>query len=161
MSEKELVRRIVWGETRIARLSLILTFTLASLTAHASESPKSVFVKAICNGKLSASVLSSFREGIRTSQKYQLIPALDDNGRMDVVAEVEMSCTERDKVVAIATAYALAKCVGPGNCHAVMDGSSLTVSLCDSDSVADCGRALFKVFDGYMSRPNTPQLKSQ
>lgn len=162
MSEEKLVQSGVWGRVRIGRLLLIFLFTLASQAAHAaSEGPRSVFVKAICNGKLSAAVLSSFREGIRTSQKYQLIPTLDDNGRMDVVLEVEMSCTERDNVVAIATAYAMAKCFGPGNCRATMDGSSLGVSLCDANAVADCGRALFKVFDSYMSRPNPAKLKLQ
>src|ERR1700720_4606105 len=102
MSEEKLVQSGVWEGVRIGLLLLILLFTLASQTAHASEGPRSVFVKAICNGKLSAAVLASFREGIRTSQKYQLIPTLDDNGRMDVVLEVEMSCTERNNAVAIA-----------------------------------------------------------
>jgi hypothetical protein len=44
--------------------------------------------------------------------------------------------------------FFLARCFGPRNCRAAIDGSSLNVGLCDSNAVAERGRALFKVFDG-------------
>src|ERR1700675_2949491 len=105
-------------------LVLIWLFTLG-LAAHAAESPKPVSVKAACLGKLSSAVLSSFREEIRTSQKYQLVPNLSDNGRMDTVLTVDMKCTERNDVAAVAIVYGKAKCFSNTNCHLSIDGSSI------------------------------------
>jgi hypothetical protein len=148
-------------EVHVKRLVLIFLFALPCLPANATENARPVFVKALCNGKLSSAVLSSLREVIRSSNKYRIIATLDDSGRMDEVLEVEMSCTERDNVVAIATIYGMAKCFGAENCHASMDGSSLSVALCDSNATAACGQALFKAFDAYTSHPNPAQLKLQ
>jgi hypothetical protein len=136
-----------------------LVFILVSLTAAAQASPHSVFVKATCNGKLSSVVLSSFIEQIRASQKYQSTANLSDNGRMDVVLHVQMTCAERNNVAAVATVYGAAKCFGPRNCHATMDGSSLRVTLCDPNTTVDCGRALYRSFDDYVSNPLTPPLR--
>jgi len=140
------------------RLILILLFTLSSL-GNAAENPKSVFVKARCDGKISSAALSSFKEEIRTSQRYEVVPALDDNGKMDKVLDVQMSCMEHDNVVAIATVFGVAKCFGPRNCHVSIDGSTLGVILCYSTAIPECGRAIFKAFDDYASRPNPAQLK--
>ena len=139
-------------------LFLGFVFILASLTA-AQAGPQSVFVKATCNGKLSSVVLSSFIEQIRASQKYQSIANLGDSGRMDIVLHVQMSCVERDNVAAVATVYGVAKCFGPRNCHATMDGTSLRVVFCDPDAVASCGRVLFKAFDDYVTSPVAPPLR--
>jgi hypothetical protein len=140
-------------------LFLGLAVILASLTVAAQARPQSVFVKATCNGKLSSVMRSSFIEEIRASQKYQSIPDLGDNGRMDVVLHVQMSCTERDNVAAVATVYGAAKCFGPRNCHATMDGTSLSVTLCDPNALESCGRALFKAFDDYVSNKLTTPLR--
>jgi hypothetical protein len=153
MSEESRVRTIVGEKKLTGRSVRILLFTLASITAMAAENPRSsVFVKSVCNGKFSSSVLVSFREKVQASQKYQLVSALDDAGRMGVVLDVELTCTERYNVVAAATVYGAAKCFGPKNCRAAMDGASLSVTLCDSKAAGECGQALFTVFDAYMSR---------
>jgi hypothetical protein len=102
---------------------------------------------------------SSFIAQINASPKYQSIPNLGDNGRMDVVLHVQMSCAERDNVTAVATVYGEAKCFGPRNCHASMDGTSLRVALCDPSAAADCGRMLFKAFDDYVSNSPSPVLR--
>jgi hypothetical protein len=161
MSNNMLVLKTEWSKKQLGRFVLLMLFVLAPSVSHAAEGPRSVFVKEVCGGRLSAIILSAFKGEVRNSQKYQLVPTLDDNGRMNVVLEIEMSCTDRDSVVAIATVYGAAKCFGPNNCHATIDGSSLSASLCDSNALAECGRALFKVFDGYMSHPNPARLKLQ
>src|SRR4029077_19587156 len=107
-------------------------FMSLSPFAHTTEKSKPVFVKSVCNGKISSDLLSSLRDEIRSSQKYQLVSSLDDNGRMDLVVEVLMSCAERENVVAVATVYGIAKCSAPKNCHASVDGYSLNVALCAS-----------------------------
>jgi hypothetical protein len=140
-------------------LFLGFVFILTSLTAAAQASPQSVFVKATCDGKMSSVVRSSFMDQIRASPKYQSISNLGDNGRMDVVLHVQMSCAERNDVAAVATVYGVAKCFGPRNCHATMDGTSLRVALCDPNAVADCGRALFKAFDDYESNALATPLR--
>jgi hypothetical protein len=141
------------------RLILILLFSLTSLVAGASESPKSVFVHASCEGKISGEVLSSLREGIRTSQKYQLARKLDNGGRMDIVLTIYMSCTERNDVAAVATSYGFAKCYGEKNCHLSVDGHSIKSTLCDAKAATECGRGLFKAFDDYMNSPNGATFK--
>jgi hypothetical protein len=130
-------------------LVLILLFTLASQAANAAESPRPVFVHAVCDGKISSAVLSSFREDIRTSQKYRLVPTVDDNGSMDVVLTVYMHCTERNGAAAVATTYGKGKCVSATRCHGTVDGSSVRSALCDSNAAAECGRVLFNAFDDY------------
>jgi hypothetical protein len=136
-------------------LILTLLVILVSPSANAAESSGPVFVKAACLGKISSSVLSFFKEEIRTSQKYQLVPNLSDNGLMDVVLTVDMSCAEHSEVAGVATVYGKAKCFGVKNCHLSIDGSSLRSDLCGTDRATECGRALFKAFDDYMSNPLT------
>ncbi len=94
------------------------------------------------------------REGLRTSQKYQLASKLDNGGRMDVVLTIYMSCTERNDVAAVATSYGLAKCYGEKNCHLSVDGHSIKSTLCEAKAATECGRSLFKAFDDYMNSPN-------
>lgn len=132
---------------------LVCTSLLAFAANAFAEGPKSIFVKGTCNGKLSSIAYSSFLEQIRTSQKYHLIANLSDNGQMGVVIHVQMSCAEQQSVAAVATVYGVAKCFGPRNCHATMDGTSLRVTLCDPNTIADCGSALFREFDDYEKNP--------
>jgi hypothetical protein len=143
------------------RLVTVLLLTFASLTGNAAEGPRPVFIRAACDGKISSAILYSLKQELRSSQKYQLIPTLDDSGRMDIVLTIEMSCTERSDVAAVATAYGEAKCFALNNCHATFDALSLKSVLCDSNATAECGRARFKAFDDYMSNPLRPPLKLQ
>jgi hypothetical protein len=147
------------AELAVPRLFLILMVTFASLAANAADGPKPVFVKATCLGKVSSSVLSFFREEMRRSQKYQLVPNLSDNGLMDLVLTIDMNCTESNDVAAVATVYGNAKCFSSTNCHVTIVGSSIRSVLCESKAVTECGRILFKAFDDYMSNPIAPRLK--
>jgi hypothetical protein len=130
------------------RLALILMVTLTSLAAHAEGGPKPIFVKAKCDGKLSSTLLSSFKDAISTSQNYHLTPTLDVGW---VVGYVQMACTERNGVVVVASVYGLAKCVGSNGCAGSLDGSSLNVLWCDTNDEAECGRQLFKGLAVYLN----------
>jgi len=132
---------------------VILTLFVAfvPLIAIAAESEQPVFVREHCDGKLSSVVFSSFREAIRASQKYQSVPTLENEGRLGRVFAIYMVCTERSDFAAIATTYGKGGCVTNKKCGVTVDGSSLKLALCDSYAVADCGRALFKRFDDYVS----------
>lgn len=145
--------------TRIARLCALTVTVLAALAANGMENPKSVFVHAACDGKVSSDVVSSLREGIRGSQKYQPVRSLDDEGRSGIVLTIYMDCAERNGMVAIATSYGLAKCYGEKNCHLSVDGHSIRSTLCDSSAASECGRILFKAFDEYINRPNPSTFK--
>ncbi len=151
-----LVLKSAVGGTQMERLLLILLFALAPLAASAVESPRSVSIHAVCDGKIPSAVLSSFREGIRTSQKYRLVRTLDDEGRMGVVLTIDMNSAERIDIVAVAITYGLAKCFSSTNCHVTIDGNSIRSALCDANAAAECGRALFKAFDDYVSTPRPP-----
>jgi hypothetical protein len=140
------------------KVILTLLFTLAPLTAVA-ENQKSVFIHAACDGKSSSAALASLRQVIRTSQKYQLVHTLDDDGRMGIVLSIYMSCAERNDVIAVATSYGLAKCYGEKNCHLSVDGHSIKSTLCDARSAAECGQMLFQSFDDYMKSPNSSTFK--
>ena len=140
-------------------LVLILLVTLTSLAASAEGDPKPLLVNARCDGKISSAVLSSLKEEIRTSTKYQLVPGLDDNGRMDIVLLIYMVCTEHNDVAAVATTYGIGHCFSRTDCRGTVDGSSIKVALCNSSPPAECGRALYKAFDDYSIHPNPAQLK--
>jgi len=150
-----------WMDAGLLRgvLTVLLMFMLVSLSANAADGAAPVFVHATCGGKISDEVLSSLREAIRTSEKYQLASKLDNGGRMDIVLTVYMSCTERDDVAAIATSYGFAKCYGEKNCHLSVDGHSIKSTLCDAKAATECGRGLFKAFDDYMNGPNGATFK--
>lgn len=106
-----------------------------------------IFIKGKCDGKLSAALLSSFKDALTTSHRYRLIEELNDGGKNDKVVFVQMACVERNNTVAVASAYGVAKCVGAIECHTVLDGSSMNPMLCDSSSDSQCGSELFKTLD--------------
>jgi hypothetical protein len=143
---------------RSRTLLILMLFTLVSLAANGAKSPSPVFVKAACDGKISSAVISTLREEIGNSQKYRLVRTVADNGQMDVVLTIEVNCTERNKLAAIATIFGRAKCFGVKNCHLAIDGSSLRSDLCDSDGVTECVRTLFRAFDDNVSNPLAPPL---
>lgn len=145
--------------TRNRRLCALTVAILASIAANAMENPKSVFVHAACDGKVSSNVVSSLKEGIRSSQKYQPVRTLEDGGPMGIVLTIYIDCAELNDVVAIATSYGLAKCYGEKNCHLSVDGHSIKSTLCASSAASECGRTLFKAFDEYMNRPNPSTFK--
>ncbi len=145
-----------WGKTPLGRVAPILLVIIASVAANAKDNPKPVFLRAECEGKVSTALLASLKEEIDISQKYQLVAHLDDNGRLDVVLAIYMNCVEHNDIAAIATAYGQAKCLSTTNCHQLVDGSSVRSALCDVNATAECGRALFKAFDEYMSSRKPP-----
>jgi hypothetical protein len=133
--------------------------TLAPVAVRAADAPKFVFVKASCLDKISSDVLSSLEEGIRNSQKYRWARNLGDGDQMGIVFTINVSCSERKNVVAVATVFGAAKCFSATNCHHAIDGSSIRSDLCDANAAEECGRTLFKAFDDYVSNPIKPQLK--
>lgn len=130
-----------------------------SFLAHAQTSPKPLFIRAKCDGKLSSTVLSALKDAARASQKYELVDSLNDDGRLNIVQTIYLTCVENNEVTSIATQFGIARCISPTVCHSVIDGDSLNASLCTARRSSDCGRALFKVFDAYTSRPNQAALK--
>jgi len=144
-------------------MTLMLLAPLTSPSVSAAEGDlRPVFIRATtCDGKISSAVLSGLREDIGRSQKYRLTRGLSDEGKMDVVLTINIDCAERDNIAAVATVYGQAKCFGAKNCHHTVDGSSIRSGLCDSNAAAECGRALFKAFDLYMTNPFGPPLKLQ
>jgi hypothetical protein len=83
---------------------------------------------------------------------------LHDEGKNDKVVFVQMACMERNNTVAVASAYGLAKCVGPIECHMALEGSSMNPMLCDSSSDSQCGTELFKTLDLWVTTAK-PVLK--
>lgn len=141
------------------RFTLMAIVISTSFLARAEAGRKPVFIMAKCEGKLSSVVLSALKEAVRTSQKYELVLSLDDNGRLDTVQTIHLTCVENHDVTAVATQFGIAKCPSKTVCHSVIDGISLNVALCNANLSIDCGRALFKVFDAYINRPNPAPLK--
>jgi hypothetical protein len=92
-------------------------------------------------------LLSSFKEAISTSQRYELVPNLSDNGKMDTVFIIQMACGEHNNFVSVGSIYGMAKCFGPKNCHVSLDGHTLNVLMCDPTGEAICGKELFKEFE--------------
>lgn len=88
-----------------------------------------------------------FKDALTTSHRYRLIQELHDEGKNDKVVFVQIACMERNNTVAVASAYGLAKCVGPNECHMALDGSSMNPLLCDLSSDSQCGMELFKTLD--------------
>ena len=100
-------------------------------------------------------MLSSLKDAITASGKYRLVSSLDDDRKLHVVHTIYMMCAENNDITAVATQYGIAKCHNSKECGSVNDGESLSVSLCNANLSADCGRALFKAFDYYvdLNRP--------
>jgi hypothetical protein len=128
---------------------------------QAQTSQKPLFVMAKCDGKLSSTVLSALKDAATASQKYYLISTLDDNGRLDMVQTIHLTCTENKDVTAIASQFGVAKCQTKTVCHSGIDGLSLNVALCNANLSVDCGRALFKAFDDYVNNPLATPPKLQ
>lgn len=146
---------------RNASWTLLVTFV--ALGAYGADAPKrSVFIHATCDGKLSSVVINSLKAEIDTSQKYHLVPNLTDEGRFEEVLTVVMACSERTDAASFATAYGKAKCAAGGYCYQGVDGGSLRSIICDSNATVECGRTIFKMFDGYVSHlpPSAPQNQS-
>jgi len=102
---------------------------------------------ATCDGKLASVLLSSFKEALSASQRHELIRDLSDNGKMDTVLIVQMSCEERNNSVSVTSTYGEAKCFGPKNCHAALDPRTGNVLSCDPNGEPICGKELFKEFE--------------
>jgi len=145
------------------RKLLVLLFVTGSVAAYAGDERQPVFVKARCEGLTSTIVLGWLTKSVTDSQKYRLVSSLDDNGHFETtVHTIYMTCAENKDVTAVATSYGIARCHSSKQCGSVIDGDSINVALCSSANATppDCGRALFKAFDTYMSIPNRP-LKMQ
>lgn len=141
------------------RLFVVLAL-LVSLTVFAQERPqnhaqdkqagsrlKPIFLQPTCDGKLASVLLSSFKDAILTSQRYELVSNLSDNGKMDTVFIIQMACGEHDNFVSVGSIYGMAKCFGTKNCHLSLDGHTLNVLMCDPNGEATCGKELFKEFE--------------
>ena len=132
-------------------LLLIFSVIFASQAAHASDQMKPVFLKTNCILKSGSVILSAFKEALQDSKKYELVPDLSDNGKMDVVISVQMICEEDKGNVAVASIYGLAKCFGPRNCHLSSDDSTLNALLSEPGGETQSGINLFKGFDQGMT----------
>ena len=127
-----------------------VSIALLSIFARAEE-PKPVVVRADCDGKLTSMLLTSFKEAIGNSRKYEIVPDLTNNGKNGIVLVIQMTCGERNNAVAVASVYGLAKCYGPKNCHQSVSASTLNILMCDLNSEAQCGRELFKELESILS----------
>ncbi|MGB7642318.1 MAG: hypothetical protein WBL82_13620, partial [Terriglobales bacterium] len=139
--------------TQIAPLNSLPSVPLDQQQNQTQEHPQAqdlrpVFVKATsCDGKLASVLFSSFKEAISTSQRHELVRDLSDNGKMDMVLTIQMACEERNNSVSVKSVYGMAKCFGPKNCHAALDGRTGNVLSCDSNGEPICGKELFREFE--------------
>lgn len=147
------------NDNPMTRCILIVTLIFSSSLAYAETRQKPLFIMAKCDGKLSSVVLSALKDAAAASQEYQLISSLDDNGHLDQVQTIHLTCAENNEVTAVATQFGIAKCQSTTVCHSVVDGLSLNVALCNASLSIGCGRALFKAFDAYINRPSPTPLR--
>ena len=131
---------------------------------HAQEQPQTKRLKPIvlqpaCDGKLASVLFSSFKDAISTSQRYELVPNLSDNGKMDTVLIIQMACGESHNAVSVGSIYGMAKCFGPKNCHVSLDGHTLNVLMCDPNGEAICGKELLKEFDYVLATTGLMGIK--
>ena len=165
MAGKGFAMRMSNSSLRVSRLFfghlVLVSLALAPLVGQAADAPKSVYVVGSCLDKISSDVVSSLKEGIRTSQKYRLAHNLGDGDQMGLVLTINVSCTEGNDVAAIASVLGAAKCFGATNCHHAIDGSSIRADLCDANTATKCAQAIFKAFDDYRSNPLKPPLRVQ
>ena len=127
-------------------LVLTLAIIFSSLAAHAADL-KPVFLVTNCTLKSGSVILSAFKEALQNSKKYELVPDLSDQGKMDVVITVRMICVEDKGNVAVASIYGFAKCFGPKNCHVSVNDSTLNALLSEPGIETQSGVNLFKGFD--------------
>lgn len=143
-------------------LALILLLS-TSLMCCAVDTPKRVFIKASCDGRISSTILTSLREEIRGSKGYQLTTSLNDDGGLGAVLTIYVTCTElkgqgNSGIAAIAAIYGQARCISD-SCHVNSYESTLRSALCGSNTAEECGRDLFRDFDDYWSGLYAPPLK--
>jgi hypothetical protein len=134
--------------------TLLVFLTATCLFAHAADTTSPVFIKATqCDRPLSSRVLASLKRWV--VEKYRLTSRLDDEGKLDLVHTIYMTCDENNDATAVATQYGIAKCHSTNECGSVIDGDSLNAHLCNAKQAEACGYALFKVFDYYvgLNRP--------
>jgi hypothetical protein len=144
----------------VKHLFFAVLATLASLAIsaqgrpqdHAQATPqakplKPIFLQPTCDGKLASVLLSSFKDAISTSQRYELVSNLSDNGKMDTVFIIQMACAEGHNAVSVGSIYGMAKCFGLKNCHVSLDGHTLNILMCDPNGEAVCGKELLKEFE--------------
>lgn len=81
------------------------------------------------------------------SKKYEFVPDLSDKGKMDTVISMTMLCEDDKGNIGVASIYGLVKRFGPKNCHAFLDGLSLTALLSEPGFERQSGINLFKDFD--------------
>ena len=120
--------------------------------ARTQDQAKPVFLITNCTLKSGSVILSAFKQALQGSKKYELVPDLGDNGKMDVVITVKMICVEEKGNVAVASIYGLAKCQGPRNCHLSINDSTLNALLSEPGGEAQSGINLFKGFDEAQAR---------
>jgi hypothetical protein len=150
---------LAWN--RIMRKSiLILIVALAPVADLGAQNTRSVFISAQCEGKSSSAVLTSFKKAIQTSQKFRVVPTMEDEGRFGVVLAVYIVCAERPDFTAVATTYGQGRCAAANSCGVMVEGVSLKLAVCESSAAANCGRALFAAFDDYVSKPAAPRPHS-
>lgn len=65
---------------------------------------------------------------------------------MDTVPIIQMACEEHNNSVSVKSAYGMAKCFGPKNCHVALDPRTGNVLSCDPNGEPICGKELFKEF---------------
>jgi hypothetical protein len=147
-----------WG-SRVKGLILVAMVMMGSLDAHSEGRLKPLFIKARCDGKLASKVLSALKEAARASDEFDLIPNLDDRGRLDTVETIYLTCAENNDVTAVATQFGIAKCSSTELCKSVIDGLSLNVALCNANRSSDCGHAIFEAFEAHVKRPHHDQLE--
>lgn len=156
------------------RLFFIVLAMLASVAISAQDRPqdhaqdqpraqrlKPVFLQPTCDGKLASVLLSSFKDAISTSQRYELVLNLSDNGKMDAVIIIQMACGENHNAVSVGSIYGMAKCFGFQNCHVSLDGHTLNVLMCDPNGEAICGKELFKEFEYVLATTSPAGVKLQ
>ena len=140
--------------TALALLASLVVSAQDRQQDHAQEQPlakrvKPIFLQATCDGKLASVLLASFKEAISTSHRYELVSTLSNNGKMDAILIVQMTCGENNNFVSVGSIYGMAKCFGSQNCHLSLDGHTLNVLMCDQNGETVCGKELLKEFE-YM-----------
>ena len=152
------------------RLFFVLLAMLAPVIVRAQDHaqdqpqgkrPKPIFLQPTCDGKLASVLLSSFKDATSTSQRFEFVPNLSDNGKMDAVIIVQMACGESHNAVSVGSIYGMAKCFGLKNCHVSLDGHTLNVLMCDPNGEAVCGKELFKEFEYVLATTGLMGVKLQ
>jgi hypothetical protein len=133
---------------------LALVFCVSADATQTSR--KHVFIKDTdCDGPLSSIVLTSLKQQIKASTKYQLADSLEDTGGLGVVIAVYVTCTDAvlrnsEQIASLATIFGFATC-NAGRCHVATDEGSLGVFLCSGKSGVGSGSDIYGALSEYMS----------